>query len=510
MKHEFDHPFFLQLSKYNHKVLLKKFGELNFKVYKQKFDKKDKFLHIKLSDYGLGSTGYMHISHWTVRDIILQIIRRHSTYTFSGLSTISDREMYYLIGLYNDYENELSKMTLKINDVHFTLFAIGEQQFRGQVSAFIVDKKRNDIILNNLDTSQYFDVDNAIKDTLELNRDELRFILMLIISFYITKNFEDPYKLSIDTNVFDEKKIPNFYQKFYKVIDYYTVSKDYILSYNLNYSRYRHLFAKIDDVCVLIDGFMLEDKIADAELWITRDYYQSNVDLYGKEYFPNKYGELFEEYIEYVCLQEGLKHKIFNINIVENSNSFFFTYEGKKVDYVLETKKYRMVIECKSGIKPAAIKDSNTHYEVFFKFFKKIFERGAEQILTAIENSKATEKTIIGVIIHAEKTFMKTRIKNKYLLDSGLDKYRNILLLDIHEFELLIGLLKQSEDDADELLGKFILNNNMDQLDFIQIIEKEAKIVSFLEKVELYQEESLEQFLTEESLSYKKTSKTFP
>ena len=59
---------------------------------------------------------------------------------------------------------------------------------------------------------------------------------------------------------------------------------------------------------------------------------------------------------------------------------FFTTSVGSKVDYVLEKDRYRLIIECKSGIKPVAVKDANTNAKALIRFMNRIFDKGAGQI----------------------------------------------------------------------------------------------------------------------------------
>ncbi len=504
MKHEFDHEFFREISKYETGIFLQIYANLNAEVYKHNYSEDDDLFHIKLADYGLAPSGVLHLSHWTIRDIIFQKFRRGHVDGYGLKSEILQSEMYRLIGLYNDYENELSKKNLKGDSVFFLLYGIAEQQFRGQVNVFQVDKKRNDIIFNKLDAENFFDIDLVINEMLGITRQEFRLILIILLSALLTQWAINPYTLKVDSDVFDETKIPNFREKYNRVIKYYTVTKDFMISNNLNLTRYRYLFAEYGKICVLADGYMLQEKFADAELWLAREFYQERKDLYGKEYFPNHFGILFERYIEYVTKQEGITNRLFNINNPENINRFFITTIGKKVDYVLETVGYRLIIECKSGIKPAAVKDANTNIEALLNFMKKIFDEGAVQINAAIQNSRETEKTIIGVIVHAEKSFMKSRTKHTYLTISKQEKFRDILLFDIHDFELLIALLKEDPTVADEILDDYINNETGEKLDFIQVVERKYSPSSFLDDVEPFEEDEFARFLTEEALKGKR------
>ncbi len=163
MKHEFDHEFFSEISKYDVSMLLQVFANLNSKVYKNKYLDESIFYQINLADYNSGNMGVLNIFHWTVRDIIFQIYRRSHEDCTNLKSSILERDMYRMIGLYNDYENELSKIALKRKPILFFLYGLGEQQFRGQIDAFKADKKRNDIIFNKLDVHNYFDINLAIK-----------------------------------------------------------------------------------------------------------------------------------------------------------------------------------------------------------------------------------------------------------------------------------------------------------------------------------------------------------
>lgn len=500
MKHEFDHEFFREISKYETGMFLQVYANLNAEVYKHKYSKDDDLFHIKLADYGLAPSGVLHLSHWTIRDIIFQKFRRGHVDGYGLKSEIMQSEMYRLIGLYNDYENELSKKNLKGDSVFFLLYGIAEQQFRGQVNVFQVDKKRNDITFNKLDAENFFDIDLVVNETLGMTRQEFRLIMIILLSELLTQLAINPYRLKVDPDVFDETKIPNFWEKYNRVIKYYTVTKDFMISNNLNLTRYRYLFAEYGETCVLADGYMLQEKFADAELWLAREFYQEREDVYGKGYFPNHFGILFERYIEYVAKQEGITNRLFNINIPENMNRFFITTVGSKVDYVLETDGYRLIIECKSGIKPVAVKEANTNIEALPNFMKKIFDRGARQINAAIQNSRETEKTIVGVIVHAEKAFTKSRMKHTYLTISKQKEFKDILLFDIHDFELLIALLKENTAAADEILDDYINNETGEKLDFIQVVERKYSPSSFLDDVEPFEEDEFARFLTEEAL----------
>lgn len=504
MRHEFDHQFFREISKYETGMFLQVYANLNSEVYKHKYSNDNDLFHIKLADYGLAPSGVLHLNHWTIRDIIFQKFRRGHVDGNGLKSEILQRELYRLIGLYNDYENELSKKNLKGDSVFFLLYGIAEQQFRGQINIFQIDKKRNDIIFNKLDTENFFDVELIVNETLGMTRQEFRLIMMILLSGLLSQSAINPYRLKIDPDVFDETEIPNLWEKYNRVIKYYTVTKDFVIFNNLNLTRYKYLFVEYGETCVLADGYMLEEKFADAELWLAREFYQEKEDVYGKGYFPNRFGILFERYIEYVAKQEGITDRLFNINNPDNMKRFFNTIVGNKVDYVLETEGYRLIIECKSGIKPVAVKDAYTNVEALLNFMKRVFDKGAGQINTAIQNSRETEKIIVGVIVHAEKAFMKSRIKQTYLTISKQEEFKDILLFDIHDFEILMSLLKENPVATDEIIHDYINNETDEQLDFIQVVERKYRPSSFLDDVELFEEDEFARFLTEEALKARK------
>lgn len=503
MKHEFDHDFFIEISKYETSVFLQIYANLNAEIYKHKYSDDSNLLSINLADYGLAKRGVLYLSHWTIRDIIFQKLRRGHINSHSLKTNMMKNEMFRLIGLYNDYENELSKISLKGGYIFFHLYGIAEQQFRGQVNAFKEDKKRNDIMFNVVDTESYFDIDLAIVETLGMSRTEFRLIMIILLSMLLTNGLVNPYELIVDEDVFDNAKIPDFWEKYCRVVKYYTASRDLIATNTLNYTRYRYLFVEYGENCVLADGYMLEEKFADAELWLTRAFYLDREEVYGKEYFPNKFGIIFERYVQYVAEQEGVSDRLFNVNNQDVINRFFTTSVGSRVDYVLETPKYRLVIECKSGIKPVGVKDANTNAEVLMNFMKRIFDKGAGQIITAIKNSKKTDKIIVGVIVHAEKAFLKSRTKQVYLSLSKQEEFNDILLFDISDYELLIALLKENPAAADEILDDYISNEKGEQLDFIQIIEIKYSPSNLLDRIEAFEDIEFEAFLTTEALKRK-------
>lgn len=58
MKHELDHEFFREISKYETGMFLQVYANLNAEVYKHKCSKDDDLFHIKLADYGLAPSDY--------------------------------------------------------------------------------------------------------------------------------------------------------------------------------------------------------------------------------------------------------------------------------------------------------------------------------------------------------------------------------------------------------------------------------------------------------------------
>ena len=122
------------------------------------------------------------------------------------------------------------------------------------------------------------------------------------------------------------------------------------------------------------------------------------------------------------------------------------------------------------------------------------------RLIAAIRNSKETDKTIVGVIVHAEKAFTKSRMKQVYLSLSNQEEYNNILLFDIHDFELLIALLKENLEAADEILADYINNEKGEQLDFVQVMERKYNPSILLDGIEPFEEDEFTEFLTEEAL----------
>ncbi len=502
MKHEFDHDFFREIAKYNTEVFIQAFSNVNMKVFKHQIETDNPFFTVKLSDVGINSSKQFHLCHWTVRDVIFQKIRRSFDCKLLK-TTITDAECVNILGLYNDYENELSKSRTRNKDIFYVMFGISENQFRSQTNVYRIDKKRNQIIFKELyeEGEQFFDFDRVINDALGMSHNEFRFIIISIVVMAVSQGVVNLLDYEEDKFQYVEG-IDNFKEKYNRVIDYYSVKKEDLNSTSLLVAKYRYLFAQHNIKNVLIDSFMLQEKFADAEIWIARDFYKKNEKEFGKEYFPNQYGILFERYLEYAAKQEGVEKKLFNVNIPENLDRFFTTRKGYKVDYVLETDNCRLIIECKSGIKSVGVKDTYDNVNALNDFLKRTFDKGAEQVHNAILNSRKTDKELVGIVVHSEKSFMKTRLKFEHLEVEKKELFKIIIFFDIHDFEFFINLLKRDPLAADEVLleyGKTQFEG--DFADFPTVMEKKYELLSFLDDKEIIEDEDFTRFMTEEAMS---------
>jgi hypothetical protein len=228
---------------------------------------------------------------------------------------------------------------------------------------------------------------------------------------------------------------------------------------------------------IISNAFIWTKKLYEGAYWLIRDKYQK----IGSQYFINKFGEYYEQYIEEV-LKYYLKDQQFN-KIHEGNK--------KKADWIIKTKNYLLIVEQKSSLMTIALKEEFPPLELLDEYLERNFMEAYTQLEETEKEIGHTDKRVLKFILHFERFYMgeaiiKERIKHIFKDNTG--DMIDYFFIETDEFEKLMQILSEDEETFNRIIGTKLSYQektppNSEGIEFNSIITKQAPIreIKFLE-----------------------------
>lgn len=487
------HRFDELISQYDSKILIREFAKLNQSIFNNKIKSGVPLITLNLKELnikGFNDETFI-VPHWTVRDIIIRIISRAFFDDYALIKKeINLEELVHLIGYYNNYDNAKSK-DIKQTDIFYTLYGLAGQQFHSQVNQSIDNYKRNRILFQDINKSlgNIIDVEIPLISTLGMSYKDFRKLIaaMLIIST------NEINILNYPKGYLDDLEIVDADIKYDRIAKYFTGTYKDIQDLDYNMARYLYpiIFDGINTT--VIDLFMLEQKLYEGDYWLIRDFYNNNPHKSDANYFPNRFGIIFENYVEYILRDSSnCKYKHLTKDNYEEILKVSKKEAIKYADFILETPNYCLALEVKSAMQMPKAKDVYDNRASIMEFYKKTFEDGSAQALSTIKRYVVDGKIHCGIVVYYNGGFFKNFTKDTYLKDIKREDLISVLAIDITELEYLMKIIDKDIEMGERIINSFIeANLNKDNtigLDLIYHINKfEPSHDSILNKYENFQ-----------------------
>lgn len=374
-----------------------------------------------------------------------------------------------LVNYYREYANDLSSFpeNADFNTILRAILGMTSEQFIFQEQWRIFEKFNRDyhilLAAKNYRHRQKLDINAITHEIFGFSADD--YIAVLLIVFWLCSQHPEPLELSEslyrknDTTVLTKENITKFV-KYYSCT--YEDLRELALGRQLLYSKPFIKTSKGEYLSSSI--FLVEMIIGNGLYWLARDYYCKQ----NSFFFPNAFGEIFEDYFEELVLKYLDRKKWNKIP------------EGKKksADYLFDFGNLKMLVECKTSLLALDAKQQVPNIDNLNKFFEKTIRESYEQLNSSYsEFAPSSDVPIIKVILLYDE-FSNTNIIEESIPDIFNNDHM-CYVMTIREFEILLYANKNNPTKREELISQIIENNKR---------EKRLTVGSILETLSLHME----------------------
>lgn len=416
----------------------------------------NKSMKIDLDQRGVVFEKNIMYSQWELTQLSYYSIKYSNDYRNINYK-INEKDFYILLNANRKYDNcmenikDMNKIKILEHMQCLTNVQFDYQQNR-MISRFnrmykiLIDINQNKEYIK--DTKIYINFDEKFKEITGIEICKFIKIYLLIILFII--KIKDNEVLDIYNIIKgDIEKIGITEKECLMAIEYYSKNYEYYRDCNNWNSLKFYPIVKTNKnekyILTNIGSFMIS--FPDIEYWIIRNYYKEQ----GSRDFTSYFGECFEIYLKEMF-------EFYNINAEKLKEDG----KNKIPDWRIETKKYTILVEQKAALFPidARVTTSENRYDAIEKYFENI-KKAFEQLNSfQIENNN---KMIIRICLTYETIHMIENAQDiiREKMEFSNEIYLN-WILNIDEFENLMELLNQSEEEFENIIEKKI---NLEKID---------------------------------------------
>lgn len=368
------------------------------------------------------------------------------------------------------YLKELNKNKENISNLNlitYISFGHAQEQLPHQSRYLMIeDSTRNFELLNILrNNSKNIDVDNIMQETFGMNFEE--FIYNFSGLLFIATLSSDITDINIDSIIKNNKNIS--YEKLFKIREYYSASYEDFRKSKLGkqYLKLKPIVKTSDNRYIVINTYLLYEKLIDGAYWVIRDYYEKR----GKQTFVNEFGKIYEIYLENL-FDRYLKE--YKYEKLEES------MEEKRCDWKVKTNKYTILIEQKSSLININTKDLYTDIKTIEKYLLEKLSKAFIQ-LDSTEKQISSDKIVIKLALVYENLYIPEVLecKIKEILNSEdkeiKNEYNNTFLIETREIERLMYILSTDENLFNKIIERKLEADEMPQGEkrsFLTIMEE--------------------------------------
>lgn len=432
-----------ECKKYKLDDTLHKIGEYTREMIKKSNGITSILWHRKIGSYY--QEGYMYITPWCLNGLVYHAVCNSNDYKYKTMQT---QDLFRLVSLYQNYDNDLSKIKMKdINKNDILLYMMfghsQEQLWYQDKQKLLMQFNRNTEILLNVwkNIQSQIDINEIISE--ELNMDLITYNKTLAVLCLIGMNYTEVHEEYEDITINEDMK-----KNLKKVIEIYTIDyKDIRKNNNLKEKiLFTKPIVKTDKGRLIItNSYLLLKLLSDGLYWIIRNHFYRE----RSQKFINDFGNAFEGYLSnvlsyyldknlYYHLQETNKHKI--------------------ADWIIETQQCFVILEQKSALASLTIKKLHPNIKLVKNYIKK-FNEAFDQLNATekIYHNKTQNKKVVKLIVHYEDLPVQNILKEEVVKQRGhKNEDLNIFFINIYELERLIYTLNKDEDKFHQVIFKMI------------------------------------------------------
>ena len=416
------------------------------------------------------------VAAWNLSEVAYHAIIAANDYG----KKVDDEFLFYAVNEHILFREAISKenynATNKDDILMRILVGLSQQQFWYQETLWLREEFNRQVeILHKIPESicapELFGCENfdwVFKKALDMSIDDFRSVIMLLHALNMAKLDlsrvclpQDIIKIHSAFTDDNLRKVIEFYSTTYKGV------RNSRFGIRENYLALKPIVQTDKNVLVIPDAYLMAKKMVDGPLWVIRDSFQSLPDKKSRNRFVNGYGYLFEKYVENM-LKSQLSDDKYE-RILESED------EGvKRADFFIKTKKYRIIVELKSGILPMMAKKMYPNMGDLKNYLEE-FSKGAVQLDHTENDFVDNDRESAKILVHYEMLYVSDVLIRPYViktLEGKLNNKRNIFFCDVGELEWLVSVLGSSESEFEEILARKILkqNDGLNNMEFRQII----------------------------------------
>ncbi len=424
------------------------------------------------TNFGFAKNVKVPLYAWNVQEIAY-LAAKHSNDYRRGNNIPT---MGMLINLYRCYENEHSIVdklrsstnnptTPRFNRILRAVLGITAEQFQYENIGWIYEKFNRDYYIllasKNFEHRSLIDTNAIVGELLGLTADEYSMVLFMIFGL----SRLNPIPLSWYGRS-AASELPQIISKedVEKVIAYYSCTYDELRKNSLGKQLlYAKPFIKTqrDKSYISCNMYLVAMLLGNGLYWLVRDYYRNQ-----KQYFPNAFGLLFEDYIKAL----GSKY------CDEAQWGIIPQGKAKGADFYFDIGSIRIIVEAKSALLQLSAKQQIPDLDAIDIFFLRTIEKSYEQLNRSFSQmATITTRSIFKVTLlyddFSNTSIIEQSIPEIYTKDSY------VYIMTIRELEILLYTHKHNTDKCNDLCS--IIERNASG------VENRKSIGAILEDAEL-------------------------
>lgn len=395
---------------------------------------------------------YQYLTAWGLSDLSFVAIKNSNDYRAKvpeGNDILHLNDL--LIGLSDDLADEKIKH-LKAQDIKaHILFGLSQKQFwyqdivRGR--AVVNNFLRYFILLDQIPLKyfpSYRKPNDDLIDITGFDIHSLSQLLLAIWSYVLTTSVILRITLSKEL----KEALPLWTEEnIYKCISIFM--GDYNFYRNPSHANnplfFRPIIKTDTNKLIVSNIFILGRKFYEGIYWIIRDEYRKK----NSQAFINNFGNYYEKYAE----------EILSFYLEPHQYERIKKGKGKKADWLIDTKDYLLIIEQKSCLMTASLKEEYPLLPELDGYLDN-FREAYLQIKETIADLGNSGKAIIKLVLHFEKIYVGEAVVKERLhklCECDIKDLSNYFLIDTEEFERLIQVFSEDEEIFNRIIRTKII-----------------------------------------------------
>lgn len=438
--------FISEIKRINTDGVIFEFSKASIEMFHDKQCQKP--FDIMVTSFGITKKRHVLLCAWDIQDIAYLSVTHSSDHRRKD----NLPSMGQLINLYRDYANKNSiadqLQHSNIDRIFRAILGMSAEQFQYENISWIYEKFNRDYYI--LQAAKHFthrsllDADTIFSELFGISLDEFVMVLLMIFGLCSRSPMPLEHYDRIDTS-----ELPKVLSRenIEKVLEYYTCTykdiRNSALGKQIFYSK-PFIKTKKDSFYICCSMYLVAMLIGNSLYWICRDYYHND-----KQYFPDTFGLLFEDYIKDLSSRCCEEHEW---GVIPHGKT-----EG--ADFYYDIGSIRVIIEAKSALLQLGAKQQVPNLDAVDIYYKRNIEKSYKQLNASFEDmQKKTSRQVVKVTLLYDD-FSNTSIVERSA-SAISDQDPSWYVMSIRELEILLNLHKYNKAKCNEICDSIIAHNN--------------------------------------------------